>query len=86
MSLEVFRKFLREIGVYRLNMREEEHLFRDVIRCFGVIGSNECDHLEKMLEDPYYREAIKKFVLGAIRLLKEVDREEERGEKMRIYV
>ncbi len=86
MSLEVFRKFLREIGVYnRLNVREEEELFRDVIRIFGVIGSHECEHLEKMLEDPYYRESIKRFVLDALRLLKKVDREEQKKEKMRIY-
>jgi len=85
MSLAVFRRFLREIGVYRLKPIEEKYLYRDVIRCFGIVGSNECDHLEKMIEDPYYREAIKKFVFDAIRLMREVDREEERGEKMPIY-
>ena len=83
MSMEVFESLLKKMRII-MEQREKEELYRKVKRDFALIGSNECEDLERRLRDPYEREQIENYILEILRL-KKVDEEEKRKEKMEIY-
>ena len=83
MSMEVFESLLKKMRII-MEQREKEELYRKVKRDFALIGSNECEDLERRLRDSYEREQIENYILETLRL-KKVDEEERRKEKMEIY-
>lgn len=77
MSRKVMSRILAELGL-KLSLREEEELYRELLRYFGLIGgTDECTALERAWEDPYVKGKIKEFILEWLKRKRAVKQEQE---------